>query len=66
MEDHVPDLQLLQASINADNESGFRILVDKRFVKYLTIDAGIFELDEMTSGPTLFSLLPQFPAKDWN
>ncbi|KIL88879.1 alpha-galactosidase a precursor [Fusarium avenaceum] len=66
MEDHVPELQLLQASIDADGESEFRILVDKRFIKYLTIDAGLFEIDEMAFGPTLFSLLPEFPDKDWN
>lgn len=66
MEDHIPDLQLLQASIDPDSESDFRILVDKRFVKYLTIDAGLFELHEMAFGPTLFSLLPRFPTEEWN
>lgn len=66
MEDHILDLQLLQASIDPDSESDFRILVDKRFVKYLTIDAGLFELHEMAFGPTLFSLLPRFPTEEWN
>ncbi|KAF4948388.1 hypothetical protein FGADI_9700 [Fusarium gaditjirri] len=66
MKDHTSDLQLLQASIDPDNESDFRILVDKKFVKYLTIDAGLFELPEMAFGPTLFSLLPRFPTEEWN
>jgi hypothetical protein len=53
-----------QASIQVESE--FRILVDKRYVKYLTIDTGLFEINERAFGPTLFSLLPPFPVNDWN
>lgn len=40
-------IKVLQASVDPDDESEFRILVDGRFTKYLTIDPGLYEVDDM-------------------
>ncbi|KAJ5211655.1 uncharacterized protein N7498_003301 [Penicillium cinerascens] len=61
-------IQLLQASVDPDNEmeSEFRVLVDGQFVKYITIDPGLYDPDDMCFPPAFASLLPQFPDGDWN
>ncbi|KAF5127400.1 hypothetical protein E5D57_008330 [Metarhizium anisopliae] len=61
-----PNLQLLQASVDPDDESEFRLLVNNSLVKYITIDAGIFSQDDMCFEPSLVSLLPPLPPGDWN
>ncbi|KAL7926376.1 alpha-galactosidase A precursor [Trichoderma austrokoningii] len=61
-----PNLQLLQASVDPDDESEFRLLVDNKQIKYITIDAGIFDQEDMCFEPSLVSLLPPFPPGDWN
>lgn len=68
MESRTSRLQLLQASVDPDanGESEFRLLVNNKFVKYVNIDAGLFDPDDMCFGPTLISLLPEFPPGDWN
>lgn len=59
-------VKMLQASIDEDYESHFRFLVDDTFVKYVTIDTGLFRTDDMAFAPALLPLLPQFPPGDWN
>lgn len=66
MESHLSDLELLQASADANDESEFRILVNNQYVKYLTIDVGLYDVVDMCCGPSLISLLPPFPPRDWN
>lgn len=66
MTDALPNLQLLQASADPDNDSEFRILVDGKSIKYITIGAGIYDCDDMCFGPSLVSLLPPLPPGDWN
>ena len=65
--DHIK-IELLHASVDPDNqvESEFRILVDGRSFKYITIDPGLYEPDDMCFGPAFVSLLPPLPDKDWN
>jgi hypothetical protein len=60
------NIQVLQASVDPDDESEFRILVGGEFTKYLTINAGLYELDEMCFAPSLIPLLPPLPPGDWN
>ncbi|KAF1842333.1 uncharacterized protein K460DRAFT_389002 [Cucurbitaria berberidis CBS 394.84] len=36
------------------------------FVKYLTIDAGIYDVEDMCFGPCLVSIIPPLPPGDWN
>ena len=62
-----PDVQILHLSVDEDgSESHFRILVDSKHIKYLTIDAGVFETDDMCFPPKLLSQLPSLPQGDWN
>ena len=44
----------------------FRILVDGKFVKYLTIDPKLYIAEDMYFGPTLNSIIPPLPPGDWN
>ena len=57
---------LLQASVDEEYESEFRILVGKKFVKYLIIESNLYEPDDMVFEPTLVSMLPPLPAGDGN
>ncbi|KAF8338592.1 alpha-galactosidase A precursor [Amanita rubescens] len=66
MGDTVYDIKLLQASVDPLDESHFRILVDGKFVKYLTIDAELYSADDMCFEPSLISILPPLPPGDWN
>ncbi|KAI0489821.1 alpha-galactosidase A precursor [Xylaria cf. heliscus] len=59
-------IQLLQASVDAETASEFRLLIDNKFVKYITIDGGLYSPDDMCFGPSLISLLPPLPAGHWN
>ena len=62
-----PRIQLLQANIDpGDDESELRILVDGTFVKYLTIEAGVYDVDDMCFEPALVALLPTLPPGNWN
>ncbi|KIL58302.1 hypothetical protein M378DRAFT_170724 [Amanita muscaria Koide BX008] len=62
----VYDIKVLQASVDPLDESQFRILVDGKFVKYLTIDAKLYSADDMCFEPSLISILPPLPPGDWN
>ncbi|CAK4031828.1 kinase-like domain [Lecanosticta acicola] len=60
------DVQVLQASVAADDESHFRLLLRGRHIRYVTVAAGVYEGDDMCFPPSLLSILPRFPAGDWN
>ncbi|KAI0007291.1 alpha-galactosidase A precursor [Xylariaceae sp. FL0662B] len=67
MADHAPNIRVLHASVDpGDDESEFRVLVDNKFVKYITIDAGLYDYDDIYFEPALLSLLPPLPPGDWN
>ncbi|KAF2207768.1 hypothetical protein CERZMDRAFT_88239 [Cercospora zeae-maydis SCOH1-5] len=66
MPDAAPLVQLLQASVDEDEESHFRFLCDGKYVKYVTVAAGLYTADEMCFGPAFVPLLPRFPPGDWN
>jgi predicted Ser/Thr protein kinase len=61
-----PQIDLLQAEADEEYESHFRILVDGNTIKYVTIDAGLYPIDDMCFGPSLVALLPELPPGDWN
>ncbi|KAI1770009.1 hypothetical protein F4818DRAFT_450600 [Hypoxylon cercidicola] len=63
---HAPNILVLQASVDPETESEFRVLVDNKFVKYISIDPGVYGIDDMCFGPSLISLLPPLPPGDWN
>ncbi|OTB03204.1 hypothetical protein M426DRAFT_12791 [Hypoxylon sp. CI-4A] len=59
-------IQVLQASVDLESESEFRVLIDNKSVKYITIDGGLYDPDDMCFEPSLVSLLPPLPSGDWN
>jgi len=64
--DNQPIIELLQAEVGESDQSFFRVLVDGLSIKYITIEPGIYSVEDMCFGPSLMSLLPKFPAGDWN
>lgn len=60
------DVRVLQADVDEETESEFRILVGGEFVKYLIIDAGLYDIPTMCFGPGLIYALPPLPPGDWN
>ncbi|CAI7623183.1 unnamed protein product [Penicillium glandicola] len=66
MTDIKPKIELLQAEVDENNQSFFRLLVNGQSIKYVTIDPGLYSVDDMCFGPSLVSLLPTLPAGDWN
>jgi predicted Ser/Thr protein kinase len=66
MSSTVTDVQVLQASVDPENQSDFRILVDRKVIKYLTIDSGLYDVGDMCFAPALISILPPLPPGDWN
>jgi hypothetical protein len=66
MPDVAPHFQLLQASADSESESELRILVDGRLIKYLNVDPGLYNIDDLCFGPLLPSVLPPLPPGDWN
>ncbi|KAI1357929.1 hypothetical protein F5Y08DRAFT_351444 [Xylaria arbuscula] len=61
-------VQLLQCLVDMDDEDDgdYRMLVDDKHVKYLTVAPGVFPKDDRTFGPVVTELLPPFPPGDWN
>ncbi|KAJ5554840.1 hypothetical protein N7535_007283 [Penicillium sp. DV-2018c] len=59
-------IELLQAEVDENGQSFFRLLVNGRHIKYVTIDTGLYSVEDMCFGPSLVSLLPPLPAGDWN
>lgn len=62
----IPKIQMLQASSDENDESYFRFLINHKFVRYITIGAGLYTIDDMWFAPALLPLLPAFHAGDWN
>ncbi|KAL5365164.1 glycoside hydrolase superfamily [Aspergillus floccosus] len=64
--DNQPRIELLQAEVDENNHSFFRLLVDGRTIKYIAIEPGIYSTQDMCFSPSLVSMLPGFPPGDWN
>lgn len=50
------NVQVLQANVDLGDESHFRILVGGKFTKYITVDTGLYNLDDMCFAPSLIPL----------
>ncbi|KAI6822149.1 glycoside hydrolase family 78 protein [Hortaea werneckii] len=61
-----PKIELLQAEVDEETESYFRLLIDEKTVKYITVAAGVYDTDDMCFGPQLVQIPPEFPPGDWN
>lgn len=60
-------IQVLQLEVDPETSEGeFRILVDGKSVKYLTIDQGLYDADDMCFTPLFVPQLPPLPPGDWN
>jgi hypothetical protein len=59
-------VEVLQAEVNENDQSFFRLCVDGRAIKYLTIEPGLYIVEDMCFGPSLLSILPDFPPGGWN
>ena len=65
---HLTKVEILNQDIDPDGStpSYYRMLVDKKHFKYITIDPGIYEVDDLCFPPILLELLPPFPTGTWN
>ncbi|KAK3641220.1 hypothetical protein LTR56_011460 [Elasticomyces elasticus] len=61
-----PATRTLQASVDDEDDSHFRILVNGDTIRYLTVASGVYTAQDMCFSPTFMSLLPSFPPGDWN
>lgn len=64
--DNQPKIELLQAEVDENDQSFFRLLVHGRAIKYITVEPGIYSSEDMCFGPFLVSILPKLPTGDWN
>jgi len=44
----------------------FRISIDHKSIRYLTVDHGLYEVDDMYFATSLIPILPSPPSGDWN
>lgn len=61
------DLKILHLSVDDTGlESYYRILVDGKYFKYISIDAGVYDIEDLTFPQALLSKLPNLPSGEWN
>ncbi|KAI9748212.1 MAG: hypothetical protein M4579_007286 [Chaenotheca gracillima] len=61
------DIAILHMSVDENEEdSYFRLLVDGRHFKYISIEANVYAVDDLVFPPSLLSQLPPLPPGDWN
>ncbi len=60
------DIQLQACLAEPDGVSEYRFLVDRKDIKYITVEPGTIPPDDISFEPVLKSLLPIFPPGDWN
>lgn len=58
-----PKVEVLQAEVDEDDQSFFRLRVDGRAIKYLTVEPGLYSAEDMCFGPSLLSRLPDLPLE---
>jgi predicted Ser/Thr protein kinase len=63
-----PIVEILNQEIdrNCNEASYYRMLVNKEHFKYIDIDPGIYEVDDLCFPPILLEKLPPLPPGDWN
>ncbi|KAG8164850.1 hypothetical protein KVR01_005125 [Diaporthe batatas] len=61
-------VELLAALVDHDGDDDeYRFLVDRKYVKYVTIEAGALPAEiDRSFGPDLLRVVPEFPPGDWN
>jgi len=62
-----PHLKILRLEVDPDTcEGDYRILVDGKHIKYISVSGGIWSVDDMCFSPVLLPQLPVFPEGKWN
>ncbi len=61
-----PRVELLEESVDQNEESHFRFIVDLNSIKDITIDPGLYNVDDTCFALVLVTLMPVFPRGDWN
>ena len=61
--DNQAEIELLQAEVDENDESFFRLLVDGRSIKYITVEPGIYSAEDMCFGPSLVFSCQNFPQE---
>jgi Lipopolysaccharide kinase (Kdo/WaaP) family len=59
-------IKILNLEVDSEDVSDYRILVDCKSFKYVTIDAGVYSPNHMKWDRTIIPLLPPMPLGDWN
>ncbi|KAK5218336.1 hypothetical protein LTR72_008939 [Exophiala xenobiotica] len=59
-------IQILNLEVDSEDISYYRILLDGKSFKYITIDAGVYDPEVMTWSTMLVPRLPPLPEGDWN
>jgi hypothetical protein len=61
------DLKILHLSVDDTGlESYYRVLVDGKYFKYISIDSGVYDVEDLTFPQALLSKLPSLPSGEWN
>ena len=61
------DLKILHLSVDDMGlESYYRVLVDGKYFKYISIDSGVYDVEDLTFPQALLSKLPNLPSGEWN
>lgn len=65
---HLQKIEVSKQETDPDDSesSHHRILVDRTHFKYVTIDPGVYGIDDLCFSPSLLGKLPAFPVGDWN
>lgn len=59
-------IRLLNVEVDREDVSDYRMLVDGKSFKYITIDPGVYNPNEMTFDQVIIPQLPLMPEGDWN
>lgn len=60
-------LNILHMSVDENGEdSYYHVLVNGQRFKYIVIESGTYDIDDLSFPPGLLSKLPQLPPGDWN
>lgn len=65
---HLEKVEILNQEADPDDSglSHHRILVERTHFKCVTIDPGIYDIDDLCFPPILLEILPPFPTGSWN
>jgi hypothetical protein len=61
------DLKILHLEVdNTGLESYYRVLVDGKHFKYIPIDSGVYDVEDLTWPQALIPKLPQLSTGEWS